>query len=397
MQDEIAFGRDLMSQGDLAQADAHFNALLLRDPENYEIHRARITIAQRGNDRRITSARLKQFLNIAPNQIFERALHALLNALQSLPHARAELDVLLGLARTQGLDARSATPLVKLIHFAAAPHTWNDQLRAVRSMLDHKISQDPQNTFAEQAMQAGIALALQNHAVFVDDVARLNDVNVPSKAKQQLRCLTHVRDKITSSNYPDFDAPKVFAIGLSRTGTSSLHAGLHQLGYQSVHWLNPISYDLIQPKDFLHFDAFSDICVSHQFEWLFHTYPNSKFIYTTRDVQGWGVSVQSHYERMHMNGALHSLRAPAYKSRFRNAGGEMDNNLYARHDSWENAYRAFDSRVRSFFDGMRNDRFLELAIVNGEGWDKLCPFLGHAIPEKDFPYLNAKIVTRKPK
>jgi hypothetical protein len=396
MQDEIAFGHDLMSQGDLAQADSHFNALLLRDPENHEIHRARITIAQRGNDRRITSARLKKFLNIAPNEIFERALFALLNALQSLPDARCELDVLLGLARTQGLDARSATPLVKLIHFAATPNAWNDQLRAVRSLLDHKVSQDLQNTFAEQALQAGIALTLQNHGAFVDDVARLSDVGVQGRFKQQLRGLTCVRDKITSPKYPDFDAPKVFEIGLSRTGTSSLHAGLRQLGYHSVHWLNPISHDLIQSKDFLLFDAFSDICVSHQFEWLYHTYPNSKFIYTTRDVQSWRISLQSHYERMHADGALQSLRTAAYKSRFRNAGGEMDNNLYARHDSWENAYRAFDTRVRSFFDGPRSDRFLELAVVKGEGWNTLCPFLGHPTPDKAFPYLNAKVVKRKP-
>ena len=132
--------------------------------------------------------------------------------------------------------------------------------------------------------------------------------------------------------------------------------------------------------------------MSHQFEWLFHTYPNSKFIYTTRDVQSWSTSIQSHYERMHGNGRLEILHTRSCRARFRNAGGEMDNNLYARHDSWENAYLAFDTRVRRFFDDSRNDRFLELAVVKGEGWEKLCPFLGHVQPEKAFPYLNAKVV-----
>lgn len=392
MQNEISFGRELMKQGDFALADAHFSKLMLRDFENHEIHRARIAIAQRLNDRRILSARLKQFLKIAPDEIFERALFALIGAMQSLTVARVEIEVLLGLARAQGLDARSATPLVKLIHFVASPSARKDQLNAVRSLLSHKVSQDSQNTFAEQSIQAGIALALQDHTTFADDIAKLNDVVVQGKDKQQLRILRRTLDKITSPKYPNFEAPKVFAIGLSRTGTSSLHAGLRRLQYHSVHWLNPISHDLIQQKDFLLFDAFSDICVSHQFEWLFHTYPNSKFIYTTRDVQNWSTSIQSHYERMHGNRRLENLRTSSYKARFRNAGGEMDSNLYARHESWEDAYLAFDTRVRRFFDESRNDRFLELAVVKGEGWEKLCPFLGHVQPETAFPYLNAKAI-----
>jgi hypothetical protein len=63
-------------------------------------------------------------------------------------------------------------------------------------------------------------------------------------------------------------------------------------------------------------------------------------------------------------------------------------NLYARHASWEEAYLSFDHRVRSFFRDKPPEKFLELRICDGEGWDKLCPFLGKGIPEIEFPISN---------
>ena len=40
--------------------------------------------------------------------------------------------------------------------------------------------------------------------------------------------------------------------------------------------------------------------------------------------------------------------------------------------------------VRSYFDG--RDDFIEFRITEGDGWEKLCPFLGVDIPEEPFPW-----------
>ena len=62
--------------------------------------------------------------------------------------------------------------------------------------------------------------------------------------------------------------------------------------------------------------------------------------------------------------------------------------LYAQHNTWEDAYRAFDRRVRRFFEDKPNDRFLEMGITGGDGWEPLCSFLGHEVPDRSFPHRN---------
>ena len=38
---------------------------------------------------------------------------------------------------------------------------------------------------------------------------------------------------------------------------------------------------------------------------------------------------------------------------------------------------------------MPHDRLLVMDIIAGDGWDKLCPFLGKPVPEAAFPHRNA--------
>ena len=45
-------------------------------------------------------------------------------------------------------------------------------------------------------------------------------------------------------------------------------------------------------------------------------------------------------------------------------------------------------RVRAYFAG-RPDDLLVLDVVGGEGWEKLCPFLGLEPPAEAFPHFNA--------
>ena len=203
-----------------------------------------------------------------------------------------------------------------------------------------------------------------------------------------LQSLCSVSEKYRSESYPDFHRFKIFGVGLSRTATTSLNAALNLLGFHSIHWLNPHTQSLISDRDFFLFDGFTDIVISCRFESLYYTFPNSVFIYTNRSLESWLRSVAAHYKTVHDIEHPAELNAQAFKQRYNLSCGPVEANLFSRRDSWEDAYLDFDDRIRSFFKDKPKERFLELRICEGEGWEKLCPFLGMEIPDRPFPKEN---------
>lgn len=186
--------------------------------------------------------------------------------------------------------------------------------------------------------------------------------------------------------------PKVFGIGLSKTGTTSLTEALRLLGYDAVHWTRNGQRVLGWPE-FFHAEAATDTPCSAQFESLYHTFEESKFIYTVRDTSSWRESIREHF----------GMESPQeFRSLWRekdfwegNFGWRWYNSLrwvqvheclYAQHDTWEAAYDAFDHRVRRFFEDKPDDRLLVMNIPDGDGWHELCTFLGHEIPDQPFPH-----------
>ena len=145
--------------------------------------------------------------------------------------------------------------------------------------------------------------------------------------------------------------------------------------------------------DFQDAEAATDTPCSSQFEALYHTFEESKFIYTTRAVESWKSSIKK-YLNVETPPELRKLTAKesywnsdnnwATYNNIRKA--QIHECLYAQHDSWEAAYWSFDDRVRRFFEDKPDHRFLEMNIVDGEGWDVLCPFLNLAPPERPFPH-----------
>ncbi len=201
--------------------------------------------------------------------------------------------------------------------------------------------------------------------------------------------MARVCERYFAPSFPDASATKVFCIGLSKTGTTSLDQALKMLGLQTLHWANPYTKATISEQDLFLFDGYSDIGISWQFERLYATFPNARFIYTTRSIESWLKSMTSHYLRTHGVVEPKQLRQPAFQQRFNGAAGLAEMNLYGRHDTWEESYREFDHRVRQFFADKPADKLLELAICEGEGWEKLCPFLDVPVPAVRFPVKNA--------
>ncbi|MCS3953196.1 sulfotransferase family protein [Salinibacter ruber] len=186
--------------------------------------------------------------------------------------------------------------------------------------------------------------------------------------------------------------PKVFGIGLSKTGTSSLNEALVRLGYDSLHWTHRGQRVLGWPE-FFYAEAATDTPCSAQFEALYHTFEHSKFIYTVRDIENWKASIREHFGM----GSPREFRELWTEKRFweGNFGWRWYNSLrwtqiheclYAQHDTWETAYQAFDKRVRRFFEDKPSRRFLVMNIPGGDGWDKLCPFLSQDVPNEPFPH-----------
>lgn len=211
---------------------------------------------------------------------------------------------------------------------------------------------------------------------------------------------------------------KVFCTGLSRTGTTSLCAGLELLGLRAKHFplamfgnaerfggpafrprlsRNPLRrWQLHRELKALRctdplvmlgsYDVFSDLPVPLYFTELDRRYPNAKFIHTTRPLADWLASMEwllqrGRFERRWTVGEV---------------ADELHQSIYGCTGYDEpllrNAWFRHENAVRSHFAG-RSDKLLTLDIACGElSFDRIAPFLGLEIPESEFPAANAKSV-----
>lgn len=176
---------------------------------------------------------------------------------------------------------------------------------------------------------------------------------------------------------------KVFGIGLSRTGTRSLAAALNQLGWNCIHYPDDeVTFRELREGNFrlsvlrTH-DAMTDTPAAPYFADLDRAYPGSKFVLTVREPEGWLQSaerlwrmtadLEDDFTRF-INTAVYGCWAFS-PERFR----------YVRERHTES--------VRSYFDTHPED-LLILDICAGDGWEKLCPFLGVPVPAEPFPHHN---------
>ena len=176
---------------------------------------------------------------------------------------------------------------------------------------------------------------------------------------------------------------KVLGIGLGRTGTRSLYEALLVLGYKAKH-CPEVSLDAdgrlhVSPRDIEQYDAMTDNPVVLIWKQLDEQYLGSKFILTVRDMASWLASVENNSRAMARWWADKPHIPVLHRSLF---GTEtFDRTKYAE------AYRRHESDVREYFRGRDSD-LLILDICSGDGWEKLCPFLGKPIPTVPFPKAN---------
>ena len=178
--------------------------------------------------------------------------------------------------------------------------------------------------------------------------------------------------------------PKVFGIGLSRTGTLSLTRGLDMLGYRARHYPNdPTTQDELRSGRYAltvlrEVDALTDIPVAPFYPQLDAIFPGSKFILTTRATESWLPSVANHFRMYveHRRDAFDDfMLACVYGS------------LHFSEARFRYVKELHEDNVRRYFHE-RPDDLLVLDVSDGDPWQPLCAFLGVDVPTDPFPHTN---------
>jgi len=190
--------------------------------------------------------------------------------------------------------------------------------------------------------------------------------------------------------------PKVFGIGLSRTGTTSMAVALRQLGYHPHHATGRLlMFNETVPGPATHaynkqvpkvnkfwadaFDAQTDIPVSLVFEQLAHLYPDAVFILTKRKPSQWAQASMSFFSdnawvwRASQWISFCGLIPP--RDLFQMVYGDYEHFSVV---DWTRFYVEYEARVREFFAKEEKSRhprrFYELD-VSSQGFEELATIL----------------------
>jgi hypothetical protein len=175
---------------------------------------------------------------------------------------------------------------------------------------------------------------------------------------------------------------KVFCIGFHKTGTTSLKEALEILGYR-VTGPNGVNNPGINKNSVLSmafklvddFDAFQDNPWPIIYKEIDERYPGSQFILTLRDSESWIKSQVKHFgsSKTPMRTWIYGVGCPL--------GNE---------DTYVNRFESHNIGVQEYFKDRPED-LLIIDLSEGNCWEKLCPFLGLAIPDIPFPHANKAI------
>jgi hypothetical protein len=175
---------------------------------------------------------------------------------------------------------------------------------------------------------------------------------------------------------------KVFCIGLNKTGTTTLARCAQILGYL------PAGCDKKLLREFARHertDGARRIAMQHDFfhDWpwpliyreMDRAFPGSKFVLSIRGSEDhWLDSLKRHSLRTH---PWRHCRKLAYGFNYPHRHEAHHLELYRRHND----------EVRYYFRSRPSD-LLVVCWEEGDGWDRLCGFLGKPVPASAFPHEN---------
>ncbi len=172
--------------------------------------------------------------------------------------------------------------------------------------------------------------------------------------------------------------PRVFCIGWHKTGTTTLGLALLDLGYEVLGARLDMAEPLLKGDKAAaislagKYDALQDVPWAALFKELDTAYPDSKFILTVRDEEGWLKSAGKHFRDNYVG--LHEWLYG-------------DGVLQGNEELYLKRFRTHYREVREYFEE-RGEDLLVMNLMGGDKWEKLCDFLDEAVPQKAFPYEN---------
>ncbi len=182
---------------------------------------------------------------------------------------------------------------------------------------------------------------------------------------------------------------RLFGIGMHKTATTSLHAALKLLGYDSAHWpsahwAKAVYEEMVtngRSRTLERYYAASDLPITLLFKELDRAYPGSKFILTIRDEASWLNSVKNHWSHesnpFRATWSTDPFTHRVHKLLYGTKGFDAEVFLVR--------YRQHNAEVLEYF----KDRPSDLLIMNKPDWNPLCKFLGQSIPSEPYPWKQA--------
>jgi len=190
-------------------------------------------------------------------------------------------------------------------------------------------------------------------------------------------------------------ALKIVGSGLGRTGTLSLKHALEQLGFGPCHHMVEVfghpesvplwvaagegkaDWDLI----FKDYAAAVDYPTAAYWREIADHFPDAKVVHTVRDPDAWFESTQA---TIFAPGSFADNPPPALKAFFASFTKALAGNIHDR-AFMVDFFRRHSAEVAA---AIAPERLFVMQV--GEGWERLCAFLGVPVPDAPYPSENSR-------
>jgi hypothetical protein len=194
--------------------------------------------------------------------------------------------------------------------------------------------------------------------------------------------------------------------GLGRSGTMSMKLALEQLGFGPCHhmievfahpesvplWVAAAEGKPDWDEIFKDYASMVDYPGCRYWRQLAEHYPDAKVLHTVRDPDAWFDSTQA---TIFAPGTMAMNAPPPMKQFFGFITTDFGDRIHDR-GFMTDYFRRHSAEVEATIPKERL-----MVFQAGEGWDRLCAFLGVAVPDAPFPKVNtredfaARVATRK--
>ena len=188
------------------------------------------------------------------------------------------------------------------------------------------------------------------------------------------------------------DKARIFGIGFSKTGTTSLTRALQILGYKTNHFpYSAIRFEQgglrMDLERLCRWDAATDSPVALYFRTLEEHFPNAKFILTERDIDSWIASCQYNHVWPGDYVSNKGIRLFPHIRKILCLHRSVYGTERFDRETFRKAYEDHRAAVIDHFRRKERD-LLVMNICAGEGWEPLCEFLEVPVPDVPFPHEN---------